>query len=113
MLAFLFVDESAFEPDPADAAKLLDAEGRAIVQAVVRRPRRARDVGHAVDRGGASRPTLVDGLGLKPRIAFGPVRVAVTGRRISPPLFESLELLGRERSLEPAPQGRDGRPPDR
>ena len=45
------------------------------------------------------RTALVDGLGLKPRIAFGPVRVAVTGRRISPPLFESLDLLGRERSL--------------
>jgi glutamyl-tRNA synthetase len=38
-------------------------------------------------------------LGLKPRNAFGPVRVAVTGRRISPPLFESLALLGRDRSL--------------
>jgi glutamyl-tRNA synthetase len=38
-------------------------------------------------------------MGLKPRHAFGPVRVAVTGRRISPPLFESMELLGRERSL--------------
>jgi glutamyl-tRNA synthetase len=32
-------------------------------------------------------------------VAFGPVRVAVTGRRISPPLFESIELLGRERAL--------------
>jgi glutamyl-tRNA synthetase len=32
-------------------------------------------------------------------VAFGPVRVAVTGARISPPLFESMELLGRERSL--------------
>ena len=42
---------------------------------------------------------LVDELGLKPRNAFGPVRVAITGRRVSPPLFESLELLGRERSL--------------
>jgi glutamyl-tRNA synthetase len=41
----------------------------------------------------------VDELGLKPRNAYGPVRVAVTGRRISPPLFESLELLGRERGL--------------
>jgi glutamyl-tRNA synthetase len=41
----------------------------------------------------------VDELGLKPRHAFGPVRVAITGRRISPPLFESLELLGRDRSL--------------
>ena len=42
---------------------------------------------------------LVDGLGLKPKNAFGPVRVAVTGRTVSPPLFESMELLGRERSL--------------
>ena len=39
------------------------------------------------------------GLGLKPRLAFGPVRAAVTGRRISPPLFESMELLGRESTL--------------
>ena len=41
----------------------------------------------------------LDEMGLKPRNAFGPVRVAVTGRRISPPLFESLELLGSERAL--------------
>ena len=47
----------------------------------------------------ALRAGLVEGLGLKPRTAFGAVRVAVTGRRISPPLFESLELLGREASL--------------
>lgn len=47
----------------------------------------------------ALREALVVGLGLKPKHAFGPVRVAITGRRQSPPLFESLELLGRERSL--------------
>ncbi|MDP2773968.1 MAG: glutamate--tRNA ligase, partial [Nocardioides sp.] len=47
----------------------------------------------------ALQATLVDELGLKPRVAFGPVRVAITGRRVSPPLFESMELLGRERSL--------------
>ncbi len=47
----------------------------------------------------ALRAALVEGLGLKPRHAFGPVRVAITGRRVSPPLFESMELLGRERSL--------------
>jgi glutamyl-tRNA synthetase len=41
----------------------------------------------------------VDKLGLKPKVAFSPVRVAVSGRRISPPLFESLELLGRKRTL--------------
>ncbi|MGO2750829.1 MAG: glutamate--tRNA ligase, partial [Pseudoclavibacter sp.] len=47
----------------------------------------------------ALRGALIDGLGLKPRVAFGPIRVAVSGRKISPPLFESLELLGREQSL--------------
>ena len=45
------------------------------------------------------RAALVDGLGLKPRFAFGPVRVAITGSRVSPPLFESIELLGRESSV--------------
>ena len=47
----------------------------------------------------ALRTALVDNLGLKPRLAFGPVRAAVTGSRISPPLFESIELLGRESTL--------------
>ena len=48
----------------------------------------------------ALQASLVDGLGLKPRNAYGPLRVAVTGRIVSPPLFESMELLGRPRSLE-------------
>ena len=42
---------------------------------------------------------LVGGLGRKPRQAFGPVRVAISGRTVSPPLYESIELLGRERTL--------------
>ncbi|MEA4942833.1 MAG: glutamate--tRNA ligase [Propionicimonas sp.] len=45
------------------------------------------------------RARLVDGLGLKPKFAFAPVRVAITGSRVSPPLFESMELLGRESCL--------------
>jgi glutamyl-tRNA synthetase len=40
-----------------------------------------------------------DELGLKPRQAFQPIRVAVTGSRVSPGLFESIELLGRETTL--------------
>jgi glutamyl-tRNA synthetase len=40
-----------------------------------------------------------DELGLKPRQAFQPIRVAVTGSKISPGLFESIELLGREKTL--------------
>jgi glutamyl-tRNA synthetase len=43
--------------------------------------------------------SLAGRLGLKPRDAFQPIRVAVTGSRVSPGLFESLELLGREEAL--------------
>ncbi len=98
MLGFLFVDEAHFTRDPADAEKLLNDDGRAVVKA-------AHDALAALDSwettsiDEALRKTLVEELGLKPRNAFGPVRVAITGRRVSPPLFESLELLGRERSL--------------
>jgi glutamyl-tRNA synthetase len=42
---------------------------------------------------------LVDELGEKPRTAFAPIRLAVTGSKVSPGLFESLELLGRDESL--------------
>ncbi|GAA1492291.1 glutamate--tRNA ligase [Curtobacterium herbarum] len=45
------------------------------------------------------RTALIDGLELKPRVAFGPLRVAVSGRRISPPLFESMEILGKQSTL--------------
>jgi glutamyl-tRNA synthetase len=43
--------------------------------------------------------TLADRLGQKPRQAFQPIRLAVTGSKISPGLFESLELLGKDESL--------------
>jgi len=46
------------------------------------------------------RAVLIDEMGLKPRVAFSAVRIAVTGSHISPPLFESLELLGKERSIQ-------------
>ncbi|WP_082956330.1 glutamate--tRNA ligase [Mycobacterium sp. E787] len=55
----------------------------------------------------ALKAALIEGLGLKPRKAFGPIRVAATGTTISPPLFESLELLGRDRSLARLRAARD------
>jgi glutamyl-tRNA synthetase len=98
MLGFLFVDESRFELDEADAGKVLTEDGIAVVKASRAALEPLTDwTTEAIEA--ALRATLVDGMGLKPRHAFGPVRVAVTGRRVSPPLFESMELLGRERSL--------------
>jgi glutamyl-tRNA synthetase len=43
--------------------------------------------------------SLLERLGLKPRQGFQPIRIAVTGSKISPGLFESVELLGREETL--------------
>ena len=43
----------------------------------------------------ALRAAIVEGLGVKPKLAFGPLRTAVSGQRISPPLFESMEILGK------------------
>ncbi len=56
----------------------------------------------------ALKGALIDGLGLKPRKAFGPIRVAVTGATVSPPLYESMELLGRDRSTRRLREARDG-----
>ena len=47
----------------------------------------------------ALRASIVDGLGIKPKFAFGPLRTAVSGARISPPLFESMEILGKTSTL--------------
>ncbi|MFC5729716.1 MULTISPECIES: glutamate--tRNA ligase [Nocardioides] len=98
MLGFLFVDEDDFTIDPEDAEKQLGEAGQPVIKASYG----ALSALHTWSTDAiqtALQDALVEGLGLKPRNAFGPVRVAVTGRRISPPLFESLELLGRDRSL--------------
>ena len=47
----------------------------------------------------ALREALVEGLGIKPRFAFGPLRTAVSGQRVSPPLFESMEVLGKASTM--------------
>jgi len=42
---------------------------------------------------------LIEVMGLKPRFAFGPLRTGISGRRISPPLFESIEILGKAETI--------------
>jgi len=44
--------------------------------------------------------SLVEQLGLSPNQVFGSLRVAVTGQTVSPPLFESMEIVGKEKVLE-------------
>src|SRR3954453_5306768 len=97
MLGFLLVaDEDLVLAD--DARNGLTDEARQTLDAA----RTALEAVHdwrTADIEGALRAGLVDGLGLKPRLAFTPVRIAVTGRRVSPPLFESMELLGRDSTM--------------
>jgi glutamyl-tRNA synthetase len=53
---------------------------------------------------------LADRHGLKLAKAQAPIRVAVTGRSVGPPLFESLHVLGRERTLERLRRAKDRLP---
>ncbi len=98
MLSFLFVSEDKFVVDAADAEKSLGQAAIPVLQAASAALANL-DTWATADIEAALRAGLIDEMGLKPRAAFGPVRVAVTGRRISPPLFESIDLLGRERTL--------------
>jgi glutamyl-tRNA synthetase len=98
MLAFLFVDEDGFRLDEDAAAKNLGADAVPVLDAALT-GLDALPVWTAAEIEESLKATLIDGLGLKPRKAFAPVRVAVSGRTVSPPLYESMELLGRERSL--------------
>ncbi|MCA1676929.1 MAG: glutamate--tRNA ligase, partial [Actinobacteria bacterium] len=98
MLRFLFTDEESFTVEPESAAKTLGPDARPVLQAALGSLEQL-PAWTAAGIEQALKDSLVDGLGLKPRKAFAPVRVAITGRTVSPPLYESMELLGRERSL--------------
>ncbi len=97
MLGFLFVgdEDLAWEDDARaalreDAAAVLDAAAAALAGLPAFTAAATQE---------ALTAALVDGLGIKPRFAYTPLRVAVTGRRVSPPLFESMEILGRDSTL--------------
>jgi glutamyl-tRNA synthetase len=97
LLGFLFTDQVVLDPAAVekqltgpDAAEVLDAAEQALAGL-------GEWTTAAIEE--SLKTALVEGLGRKPRQAFGPVRVAVSGRTVSPPLYESIELLGRERTL--------------
>jgi glutamyl-tRNA synthetase len=98
LLRFLLISEPEFTIDGAAAAKQLGEAGQAVLAVAIPALEAVSDWTHeAIET--TLRAALVDGLGLKPRNAFAPVRVAITGRTVSPPLFESMEILGRGRTL--------------
>ncbi len=94
-VAFLFGDITI---DPDARAKVLDKDGAA--QTLDAAIEALTSVTWSPAEIEATLRDLPEKLGLKPKIVFQVVRVAVTGSTVSLPLFESLELLGRERTLE-------------
>jgi glutamyl-tRNA synthetase len=98
MLRFLFADEETFAPEPDSAAKALGPDAAPVLDASITALGQLPEwTTEGIEE--VLKAALVDGLGLKPRKAFAPVRVAVTGRTVSPPLYESMTVLGRERTI--------------
>ncbi|HVF20572.1 MAG TPA: glutamate--tRNA ligase [Mycobacteriales bacterium] len=96
LVRFLFVED--LEYDESAAAKSLTADaGTWLTASAAALDELGEWTAAAIEE--SLKVVLVDGLGLKPRQAFAPVRLAMSGSPISPPLYESLELLGRDRSI--------------
>jgi glutamyl-tRNA synthetase len=96
MLKFLFVKDFAVEAD--SVSKITDEASKQVLQRSLKELEPLATWNHDSIEA-ALRSSLIEDMGLKPRIAFGAVRIATTGSTISPPLFESMELLGKEASL--------------
>ena len=97
MLAFLFKADDAIDIAD-DARKGLPANLPEVLDAAIAALEPVADW-TADNIQAALKQALVEDMGIKPRLAFGPVRTGVSGRRVSPPLFESMVILGKESSL--------------
>ena len=97
MLKFLFIKNSDLEIEPDALAGLPDNASEIVSKALEAITNLSDFTTETIQN--ALQAALVEGLGEKPRNAFGPVRTAISGRRVSPPLFESMELLGKEESI--------------
>ncbi|GAA1374458.1 glutamate--tRNA ligase [Luteococcus sanguinis] len=96
-LAFLFAEDESIVADEAAVAKLPDNATQVLDESIG--VLESLSFFDAETIQSALRAKLVDDLGIKPKFAFGPARVAITGTNVSPPLFESMELLGHDSCL--------------
>jgi glutamyl-tRNA synthetase len=94
-----FLNDGEYTIDPKAAARELGPDSGPALDAAIAALDGVADWS-AASIEAALKTALVEDMGLKPRKAFSPIRVASTGTSVSPPLFESLELLGRDRSLQ-------------
>ena len=99
MLGFLFTTAEQLQYEEDALASLKDDAPQVLAAGIAALESLPEDAWQTAPIQEALQAALIDGLGIKPRLAFGPLRVAASGRRVSPPLFESFELLGRDESL--------------
>jgi glutamyl-tRNA synthetase len=97
MIGFMFQKSSELTLDE-DALGSLPANAKEIIEAAISTLNQLAEFNTAEIQAVLS-AALVEGLGEKPRNAFGPIRTAISGRRVTPPLFECMELLGKQESL--------------
>ena len=95
MVSFLFDEEISFDQDALgqlgeDSGKIAQLAHDAIADL-------SEFTTEAIQA--ALSQALIEKAELKPRVAFGVVRTAISGRRVTPPLFESMEILGRAVTL--------------
>jgi glutamyl-tRNA synthetase len=93
---FLFVDEVDFDADSWN--KVMTADAGAVLDAALMRLTEVGDWSTAEIE--ASLRSMIEELGLNARKGLQPLRVAITGSTVSPPLFESMAVLGREVTLK-------------
>lgn len=98
MLRFLLVAEADFSIEGADLNLVQSAESKEVLQKAYEKLDQLSAWQTQILHDELN-DLLVQQLGIKPRLAFTPLRVAITGRRVSPPLFESMELLGKQSCL--------------
>jgi len=97
LLKFLFVTD--FRVDADAVSKITDSAAKDILKRSLKELESVDTWNHESIEA-VLRASLIEELGLKPRIAFTALRIATTGSTISPPLFESMELLGKDACLE-------------
>ena len=96
MLKFLFTTK--FAVDAESVSKITDEGSKEILKRSIKELETVSVWNHE-NIEAVLRASLIEEMALKPRIAFTALRIATTGSTISPPLFESMELLGKEACL--------------
>lgn len=98
LIEFAFVEDSLLEFEEKSVVKFFTPEAEPVLSAAITVLEKL-DNWSNIDISRVLKEKLVEEMEGKPRKVFGIIRLAITGAAVSPPLFESMEILGRESCL--------------